>query len=205
MMPIARPRTPPPPAARSRSGEAPHRDQGVRSGSCRRDPASNGQGHRAARGAREAQAPETQAPVTARREVEPGDLVHVRDIPQLGEALSAVGEDGRVEVQFGSLRMKVYVDRIDRIETPTPTGERIKVPMGPPVSVELDLRGQRAEAALEQFESYLDNAFRAGLPFVRIIHGRAPARSGRRSARHWPTTPWFASTNQLQRTRAARA
>ncbi len=116
--------------------------------------------------------PETLAPLTPRREVEPGDLVHVRDIPQLGEALSAVGEDGRVEVQFGSLRMKVYVDRIDRIETPTPTGERIKVPMGPPVSVELDLRGQRAEAALEQFESYLDNAFRAGLPFVRIIHGK---------------------------------
>ena len=68
--------------------------------------------------------------------------------------------------------MKVYVDRIDRIETPAPSGERIKVPMGPPVSMELDLRGQRAEAALEQFESYLDSAFRAGLPFVRIIHGK---------------------------------
>lgn len=116
--------------------------------------------------------PEPTAPATIRREVEPGDLVHVRDIPQLGEALSTVGEDGRVDVQFGSLRMKVYVDRIDRIETPTPSGERIKVPMGPPVSMELDLRGQRAEAALEQFETYLDSAFRAGLPFVRIIHGK---------------------------------
>jgi DNA mismatch repair protein MutS2 len=38
--------------------------------------------------------------------------------------------------------------------------------------MELDLRGQRAEAALEQFETYLDGAFRAGLPFVRIIHGK---------------------------------
>jgi DNA mismatch repair protein MutS2 len=115
---------------------------------------------------------EPTAPDTMRREVEPGDLVHVRDIPQLGEALSSVGEDGRVEVQFGSLRMKVYVDRIDRIERPAPSGERVKVPMGPPVSMELDLRGQRAEAALEQFETYLDSAFRAGLPFVRIIHGK---------------------------------
>ena len=112
------------------------------------------------------------APTAARREVAPGDLVHVRDIPQIGEALSAAGEDGRVEVQFGSLRMKVSVDRIDRVETATPAGERVSVPMGPPVSIELDLRGQRAEAALEEFEEYLDRAFRAGLPFVRIIHGK---------------------------------
>ncbi|PFG74494.1 endonuclease MutS2 [Tepidiforma thermophila] len=106
------------------------------------------------------------------REVEPGDLVHVRDIPQLGEALTAPGEDGRLEVQFGSLRMKVSIDRIDRIEKPNPAGGRVVVPAGPQVSHELDLRGQRAEAALERFESYLDAAYRAGLPFVRIIHGK---------------------------------
>jgi len=114
----------------------------------------------------------TPAPVTFRHEVLPGDVIHVRDIPQLGEALSPVGDDGRVEVQFGSLRMKVSVDRIDRIEQAGPSGEKVAVPTGPPVNMELDLRGQRAEAALEQFEAYLDGAFRAGLPFVRIIHGK---------------------------------
>ncbi len=112
------------------------------------------------------------SPVTFRREVLPGDIIHVRDIPQLGEALTPVGDDGRVEVQFGSLRMKVSVDRIDRIEQQGPAGEKVAVPTGPPVSMELDLRGQRAEAALEQFETYLDSAFRAGLPFVHIIHGK---------------------------------
>jgi DNA mismatch repair protein MutS2 len=106
------------------------------------------------------------------QEVEAGDLVHVRDIPQLGEALTGPGEDGRLEVQFGSLRMKVSIDRIDRIEKPKPGGGRVVVPAGPQVSHELDLRGQRAEAALERFESYMDAAFRAGLPFVRIIHGK---------------------------------
>jgi DNA mismatch repair protein MutS2 len=76
-------------------------------------------------------------------------------------------------VQFGSLRMKVSVDRIDRIEQSAgDSGEKVAVPTGPPVSFELDLRGQRAEAALEEFEAYLDSAFRAGLPFVRIIHGK---------------------------------
>jgi DNA mismatch repair protein MutS2 len=108
-------------------------------------------------------------------EIGPGVRVHVRDIPQVGEALSTVGEDGRVEVQFGSLRMKVFVDRIDRLEVPAGGGVSstpVLVPTGPPVGIELDLRGQRAEVALENFESYLDNAFRAGLPFVRIIHGK---------------------------------
>ena len=38
--------------------------------------------------------------------------------------------------------------------------------------MELDLRGRRAEDALEEFETYVDSAFRACLPFVRIIHGK---------------------------------
>jgi DNA mismatch repair protein MutS2 len=106
------------------------------------------------------------------REIEPGDFVHVRDIPQLGEVLSPPGEDGRIEVQFGSIRMKVSIDRVDRVEKTKPDGNRVVVPVGPPVSHEIDLRGQRAEAALERFDSYLDAAFRAGLPYVRIIHGK---------------------------------
>lgn len=111
------------------------------------------------------------APVIS-REIEPGDFVHVRDIPQLGEVLSPPGEDGRIEVQFGSIRMKVSIDRVDRVEKTKPDGNRVVVPVGPPVSHEIDLRGQRAEAALERFDSYLDAAFRAGLPYVRIIHGK---------------------------------
>jgi DNA mismatch repair protein MutS2 len=38
--------------------------------------------------------------------------------------------------------------------------------------VELDLRGQRVEEALPQVDKYLDDAFLAGMPFVRIIHGK---------------------------------
>lgn len=111
---------------------------------------------------------------TALRAVVPGDSIHVRDIPYPGEALSAEGEDGRVEVQFGSLRMKVSVDRIDRVDGPAVSRgtAAVTVPAEPRVEIELDLRGQRAEEALLRFETYLDEAFRAGLPFVRIIHGK---------------------------------
>ena len=52
--------------------------------------------------------------------------------------------------------------------------------------MDLDLRGQRAEEALSNFETYLDDAFRAGLPFVRIIHGKGTGalRAAIREALH---------------------
>ena len=104
----------------------------------------------------------------------PGDVIRVRDIPQEGEAVTGVGEDGRVEVQFGSMRMKVSVDRIERVEAEPAgaSGTVVDLPVTTNVSAELDLRGQRAEEAVLTFEGHLDEAFRAGLPFIRIIHGK---------------------------------
>jgi DNA mismatch repair protein MutS2 len=42
--------------------------------------------------------------------------------------------------------------------------------------MELDLRGQRSEEALDLLEDYLDKAFLAGMPFVRIIHGKGTGK-----------------------------
>ena len=38
--------------------------------------------------------------------------------------------------------------------------------------LEIDLRGQTVEEALERLERYLDQATMAGLPWVRVIHGK---------------------------------
>jgi DNA mismatch repair protein MutS2 len=49
------------------------------------------------------------------------------------------------------------------------------VPATSPTSapeVELDLRGQRVEEILPRLDKYLDDAFLAGMPFVRIVHGK---------------------------------
>jgi DNA mismatch repair protein MutS2 len=43
-------------------------------------------------------------------------------------------------------------------------------------SMELDLRGQRAEDALLMLDNYLDKAYLAGMPFVRIIHGKGTGK-----------------------------
>jgi DNA mismatch repair protein MutS2 len=47
----------------------------------------------------------------------------------------------------------------------------------------LDLRGRRADEALEAMERYLDSAYLAGLPFVRIIHGKGTGKL-RQAVRH---------------------
>jgi DNA mismatch repair protein MutS2 len=43
-------------------------------------------------------------------------------------------------------------------------------------SMELDLRGQRAEDAILMLDNYLDKAYLAGMPFVRIIHGKGTGK-----------------------------
>lgn len=102
-----------------------------------------------------------------------GDLVYVRGIPQPGRALGGVDSEGWVELQFGSARMRVHLDRIERVEAATGTPP-VRLPEAPrrEVPLQLDLRGQRTDEAVARAEIYLDDAFRAGLPFVRIIHGK---------------------------------
>ena len=46
------------------------------------------------------------------------------------------------------------------------------VPKGKSPGLELDLRGERVDEALQRLETYLDAAYTSGLPFARIIHGK---------------------------------
>ena len=42
--------------------------------------------------------------------------------------------------------------------------------------LELNIRGRRIEEGLEELERRLDSAYLAGMPFVRVIHGKGTGR-----------------------------
>jgi DNA mismatch repair protein MutS2 len=42
--------------------------------------------------------------------------------------------------------------------------------------VELDLRGLRADEAMDALDNYLDTAYLSGMPYVRIIHGKGTGK-----------------------------
>jgi DNA mismatch repair protein MutS2 len=108
-------------------------------------------------------------------EVRPGDLIWLRGLGRAGEALSTPDERGEVEVTLGSLRTRVRVDQIERTERPkTPRTGSVQyfIAPAPVVPLEIEVRGQTLEEAMPKVEQFVDDAFRAGLPWVRIIHGK---------------------------------
>ena len=131
------------------------------------------------------------AKAAAHRPLKVGDRVMLRTLGTEG-VLSAI--DGEAaEIQAGSLRMRVKLDDLKRKdEDAIPSVEAAKKKPasepGPPVEgrrsslhaaspgMELDLRGQRAEDALEMLDRYLEKASMTGLPFVRIIHGKGTGK-----------------------------
>ncbi len=106
-------------------------------------------------------------------EVQVGDTVFIRGLSTTGEVTAMDGE--MAEVQVGNFGVRVQREDLERrskrkaAET-RPHIMRTETLASP--SVELDVRGQRVEEALSRLEKYLDDAFLAAMPFVRIIHGK---------------------------------
>jgi DNA mismatch repair protein MutS2 len=108
-------------------------------------------------------------------DIQPGDTVWVEGLGTTGEVVSVA--DSNAEVQVGSFRVRVRLDSLERRGRPEPAPLQSSNPLAgqgsrPSPGVELDLRGQRVEEVGERLDKYLDDAFLAGLPFVRIIHGK---------------------------------
>lgn len=101
-----------------------------------------------------------------------GDRVRVRS---LGVPGVVVGLDGdEVTVQIGAIRTRlplVDVEPAQPVEELVPRGVSMPSRVRSP-GLEIDLRGQTVEEALERLERYLDQATMAGLPWVRVIHGK---------------------------------
>ncbi|NTV35396.1 MAG: hypothetical protein HGA53_00425, partial [Anaerolineaceae bacterium] len=125
------------------------------------------------------------------RPIKVGDKVKLRSL-NMGGVVVSMGLDG-AEVRVGNLRIRAKLDDIlphgtvEDTRTVTPSiPSKKQTPASPAAAsrsifhtspgMELDLRGQRAEDALEALDRYLENAFLAGMPFVRIIHGKGTGK-----------------------------
>lgn len=110
-----------------------------------------------------------------RRVLKVGDIVQVRSLNVKGEIVS-VGKN-EVVVAVGRLQMRAGYDDVEFRERPAEERTiEIAAPLHPSPGIELDIRGVRVEEGIEQLNRYLDSAFLARLPFVRIIHGKGTGR-----------------------------
>jgi DNA mismatch repair protein MutS2 len=106
-----------------------------------------------------------------------GDTVLVRSLGQIGQIVALV--DGQAEVLLGNFKLRIRLDDLEK-STAAGSAEREARPSSysttlvaeRSVPLQLDLRGYRAEEVVRELDSYLDDAFLAGLPFARIVHGK---------------------------------
>ena len=111
---------------------------------------------------------------TKKHSLTPGDEVNVLTFGQKGTLLEKVS-DNEWQVQIGILKMKVKEKDLEYISTPKPVETRPMVIVqgrDADVKLELDLRGERYEAALLRVEKYIDDALLSNYPRVSIIHGK---------------------------------
>ena len=103
------------------------------------------------------------------------------------EGVIAELADKEAQVQVGALRVRArFRDMRRRTRSEKRAAERghvrkfepaeAQLPKSESPGMELDIRGQRVDDALEILDRYINAAYNAGLPFGRIIHGKGTGR-----------------------------
>jgi DNA mismatch repair protein MutS2 len=122
-----------------------------------------------------------QTPSGKKRPIRLGDTVKLKTLNSIGVVTALAAADA--EVQVGRLRVRAKLDELELRGSPEPEAENLKsqisnskVELAPSPGLELDIRGRTVEEALPELERYLDAAYLAGLPWVRIIHGKGTGK-----------------------------
>ena len=113
------------------------------------------------------------------RELQIGDRVFVAGLEAEGEIVGLAGD--KAELQLGNIRLRAAVEQLTWRSSPqhvkdAPAEVAVTVRSGDSPGIELHLRGQRVDDALDTLDRYLDRAYMAGLPWVRIVHGKGTGR-----------------------------
>ena len=87
---------------------------------------------------------------------------------------------GDLFVQMGILRSQVNISDLERIDEPVITAPnmsrsgsgKIKMSKSASVGIEINLLGKTSDEALAELDKYLDDAYLAHMPSVRVVHGK---------------------------------
>ena len=101
-----------------------------------------------------------------------GDDVEVLTYGQRGTIIDQKSPKEFV-VQMGILKMAIPAEELRPLDKVEPKRQvNVQRQAGSKVKTELDLRGQRYDAAMRQLSQYLDSALLSNHPLVTIIHGK---------------------------------
>lgn len=109
-----------------------------------------------------------------------GDSVKVLSMNLTGTVHSLPNAKGDLFVQMGILRSQVNIKDLVLIEDAAPGSKKyaktgagkLKMSKSASVSTEINLTGKTVDEAIALLDKYLDDAYLAHLPSVRIVHGK---------------------------------
>ena len=124
-------------------------------------------------------------PAKVKKAVDPkalrvGDSVKVLSLNLKGTVSTLPDAKGNLFLQMGILRSQVNLRDIEPIDEPVITAPnfnrtgsgKIKMAKSSSVGIELNLLGKTSDEAISELDKYLDDAYIAHLPSVRIVHGK---------------------------------
>lgn len=109
-----------------------------------------------------------------------GDSIKVLSLNLKGTVSTLPDAKGNLFVQMGILRSQVNIRDLEKLDDTVITGGnfsktgsgKIKISKSTSVSTEINLLGKTVDEALMELDKYLDDAYIAHLPSVRIVHGK---------------------------------
>lgn len=108
-----------------------------------------------------------------------GDYVKVLSMGLKGTVSSLPDQKGNLFVQCGIIRSQVHIDDLISAEETVTTltygrssGGKMNLSKSLQISTEINLLGKTVDEAIAALDKYLDDAYLAHLPNVRIVHGK---------------------------------
>ena len=109
-----------------------------------------------------------------------GDSIKVLSLNLKGTVSTLPDAKGNLFVQIGILRSQVNIRDLEKLDDTVITGGnfsktgsgKIKMSKSASVSTEINLLGKTVDEAIMELDKYLDDAYIAHLPSVRIVHGK---------------------------------